>query len=278
MSYFPVDDQAAFHPKFVAAGNASIGLWTRAGSWCKANVSGGRVPPEVAALLGTKREARKLVEVGLWEVAEDGAFQFHDWEHQAGNFAPDQEKSRRENDRERQRRKRDRDRKAREEAEASRTDSRDESRDPSRDNERDDQRESDRSHDGVTAPPSPYPSPALSPAVAGEKTTPRKRGTRLDERWVPEDALIAQMRDECPGVDLRAEHRVFVDYWIAQPGQKGVKADWDATWRNWMRRKAADVRPGRAAPPSRGQQREAELLAFATAADPLTDTRQEITS
>lgn len=111
-----------------------------------------------------------------------------------------------------------------------------------------------------------------------QKTTPRKRGTRLDERWVPEDALIAQMRDECPGVDLRAEHRVFVDYWIAQPGQKGVKADWDATWRNWMRRKAADVRPGRAAPPSRGQQREAELLAFATAADPLTDTRQEITS
>jgi hypothetical protein len=59
MSYFPVDDQAAFHPKFVAAGNASIGLWTRAGSWCKANVSGGCVPPEVAALLGTKREARK---------------------------------------------------------------------------------------------------------------------------------------------------------------------------------------------------------------------------
>lgn len=28
----------------------------------------------------------------------------------------------------------------------------------------------------------------------------------------------------------------FRDYWIAQPGQKGVKTDWDATWRNWVRR------------------------------------------
>jgi len=27
----------------------------------------------------------------------------------------------------------------------------------------------------------------------------------------------------------------FKDYWIAQAGQKGVKLDWDATWRNWVR-------------------------------------------
>jgi hypothetical protein len=33
---------------------------------------------------------------------------------------------------------------------------------------------------------------------------------------------------------------VFVDYWIAQPGQRGVKVDWEATWRNWMRRKQGD--------------------------------------
>jgi phage terminase Nu1 subunit (DNA packaging protein) len=38
---------------------------------------------------------------------------------------------------------------------------------------------------------------------------------------------------------------MFVDYWIAQPGQKGVKTDWDATWRNWMRRKQADLKAGR---------------------------------
>ena len=27
----------------------------------------------------------------------------------------------------------------------------------------------------------------------------------------------------------------FKDYWIAQSGQKGVKLDWFATWRNWVR-------------------------------------------
>lgn len=33
-----------------------------------------------------------------------------------------------------------------------------------------------------------------------------------------------------------AELEKFRDYWAAQPGQKGVKTDWPATWRNWVRR------------------------------------------
>ena len=46
----------------------------------------------------------------------------------------------------------------------------------------------------------------------------------------------------------------FRDYWIAQPGAKGRKLDWFATWRNWVRREyptqqrpqAEQARPGRA--------------------------------
>jgi uncharacterized protein YdaU (DUF1376 family) len=34
----------------------------------------------------------------------------------------------------------------------------------------------------------------------------------------------------------------FKDYWVAQAGQKGVKLDWDATWRNWVRNTKA-VKP-----------------------------------
>ena len=37
------------------------------------------------------------------------------------------------------------------------------------------------------------------------------------------------------------EHQIFGDYWRAQPGQKGVKLDWDATWRNWMRKAHKDL-------------------------------------
>lgn len=64
---------------------------------------------------------------------------------------------------------------------------------------------------------------------------PRKRGTRLNPEWRPDQSSIDAIKAECPRVDLKAEHRKFVDYWIAQSGQRGTKLDWDATWRNWMR-------------------------------------------
>ena len=64
------------------------------------------------------------------------------------------------------------------------------------------------------------------------------------------------MRTEAPDVDHRKEHAVFVDYWIAQPGQKGVRTNWDATWRNWMRRKQTDLkqRGGKQTPTDRARQ------------------------
>ena len=77
----------------------------------------------------------------------------------------------------------------------------------------------------------------VSPLTPQGGKRAKSRGTRLDPDWMPSRELVQQMEQECPGVDLRAEHRVFADYWIAQPGQKGVKVDWPATWRNWMRRK-----------------------------------------
>ena len=37
--------------------------------------------------------------------------------------------------------------------------------------------------------------------------------------------------------DLSAKHvfEQFKDYWCAKPGKDGVKLDWQATWRNWVR-------------------------------------------
>ena len=62
-----------------------------------------------------------------------------------------------------------------------------------------------------------------------------KRGTRLSADWMPTAATIAAMKSECPRIDLEAEHRKFADHWKAKPGKDGVKLDWDATWRNWIR-------------------------------------------
>jgi hypothetical protein len=49
-------------------------------------------------------------------------------------------------------------------------------------------------------------------------------------------------KQERPDLDVRQVAEQFKDYWIAQAGQKGVKLDWDATWRNWVRNTKA-VKP-----------------------------------
>ncbi|AWN02664.1 RepA-like replication initiator [Mycobacterium phage Xavia] len=75
------------------------------------------------------------------------------------------------------------------------------------------------------------------------------RGSRLPEGWMPDDETIAAMRQQFPHVDLRAEHEKFTDYWRGAAGAKGRKADWTATWRNWIRRAAENApRTGASAP------------------------------
>lgn len=114
MPYFAVDDQITFHPKAVAAGNAAMGAWTRAGAWAKNHATGGFVSAEVAHAIGAK-ESKRLVTVGLWHVGEHPEFGqgywFHDWDHVAGNADGETEKQRREAKREadriRQRQKRE---------------------------------------------------------------------------------------------------------------------------------------------------------------------------
>lgn len=79
MTWFKVDDDLAFHRKTVAAGNAAMGLWVRAGSWCGQQLNDGHVPHSIARRLGTKTQANALVRVGLWH-AVDGGYQFHQWD------------------------------------------------------------------------------------------------------------------------------------------------------------------------------------------------------
>ncbi len=64
------------------------------------------------------------------------------------------------------------------------------------------------------------------------------RGARIPDDFQPRQEDLDAMRGECPQVDLDAETRIFRDYWVAVPGAKGVKKNWHATWRNWIRRAA----------------------------------------
>ena len=62
-----------------------------------------------------------------------------------------------------------------------------------------------------------------------------QRGSRLANDFVlPEewkDFCVKQRPDLLP--DSTFEQ--FKDYWCAKPGKDGVKLDWQATWRNWVR-------------------------------------------
>jgi uncharacterized protein YdaU (DUF1376 family) len=58
-----------------------------------------------------------------------------------------------------------------------------------------------------------------------DKVISSTRGTRLPQDWKP------KIEDGFDEIELAK----FRDYWIAVAGQKGVKRDWDATWRNWLR-------------------------------------------
>ena len=67
MAWFKVDDNLDFHPKVVAAGNAAMGLWVRAGAYCASHLTDGFIPRQMIAPLGGRpRDVSKLVEVGLW--------------------------------------------------------------------------------------------------------------------------------------------------------------------------------------------------------------------
>lgn len=73
-----------------------------------------------------------------------------------------------------------------------------------------------------------------------------KKGTRLPDDWEP-DLEFAQSA----GLTLSQAEREadkFRDWWPAQPGQKGVKLDWNRTWKNWCRT-AVERQQTRGSPP-----------------------------
>jgi uncharacterized protein YdaU (DUF1376 family) len=81
--------------------------------------------------------------------------------------------------------------------------------------------------------PEPEPDREKREANASQK---KARGTRLSADWfLPmewgEWALSQGLGREA----IRSEADKFKDYWTARAGPNGVKLDWLATWRNWIR-------------------------------------------
>lgn len=77
-----------------------------------------------------------------------------------------------------------------------------------------------------------------------------QHATRLPDDWVPSDEEIGFCRAERTDLDPIVTANRFRDYWVAQPGAKGKKLDWSATWRNWVRNERL-LPQARGSPPQR---------------------------
>lgn len=120
----------------------------------------------------------------------------------------------------------------------------------------------------VSADAAPATATTSKPSKASKAS--KAKGTRLPDGWALNPALVVWTRANAPAAANALELDRFRDYWTAQPGAKGRKTDWAATWRNWARRcQEQHTQPSRGpAPRSTTTDRVNGWLALADSLDP----------
>lgn len=76
--------------------------------------------------------------------------------------------------------------------------------------------------------------------TVGAPSAKSPAGTSLPRDWVLPAEWAAWARATRADLDPVRVADEFRDYWVAQPGKDGRKADWEATWRNWVRKQRVD--------------------------------------
>ena len=99
----------------------------------------------------------------------------------------------------------------------------------------------------------PTPTPTPTPIIEEKKDTivsqkkPPPHGCRLPDDWTPgDDGLNFAIQEGFSHEAAMRAFESFRDYWTAKTGADACKRDWQATWRNWVRRShdAAKRAPG----------------------------------
>lgn len=269
MAWARLDDGFGDHPKTLdvietldeMAGAAAIGLWALGLAYAHRTMRTAKIlgyiprsfarTARVPAVLGDR-----LCDAGLWEHADGGGWIIHDFDQ----YLPSEGlRSKR--------------------AEAGRkgaaarwgkTADQDTSTDETADG--DSNLPSDANGKNGNSCPEPEPEPEPIEKRTTSSST-GKRGTRIPNDFAMTQEMIAWGLENFPNLNGEAITAEFVDYWRAVPGAKGIKLDWPATWRNWVRRKGENGGPtaihGRGTPagpgprPSTTDQRVAQAYAAA---------------
>lgn len=250
MVWARLDDAILDNPKIAQVGMLGFALHVAAITWCCRNLTDGFIPAsrvhcllnfgntsgEVTAKLRSNCVAapaavdrlcdawmdcgeidaiciaNDLMAAGLWEMA-NGGYQLHDFLV----YNPSKKQVLEERDRGRERAK----------ASAAKRNASPEAAPKLR-------RNFARTSDGPV--PVPVPTNTNPPIGSPPSAEPRvRRGSRLPVDWVPSpDTLAALSAEGC--TNAKDALPSFRDYWNAVPGAKGVKLDWEGTYRNWCRR------------------------------------------
>ena len=228
MGWARLDDGFHDHPKLIGLSLEALGLWTKCLTWAHrhhgSSAQLGFVPVGLATMFAGSRGEKlgnELVTARLWDET-DGGWLIHDYI----DYLPASERPVTADDV----------RKSRSEAGKRGA----EARWSKANGKQDDGKLLSDSYSKPMPPTRPEPL-ATTDVVAKEQ----KRATRIPPDWQPSPDLLSWAALTIPAVDVLRETPNFVDWWTAQPGAKGVKADWDATWRTWMRRQtpASSRRP-----------------------------------
>lgn len=75
--------------------------------------------------------------------------------------------------------------------------------------------------------------------IKQEPKEKKQRGSRLPTDFLMPDDWFDFCRQERPDLMPDKVFDSFKDFWIAKAGAGGVKLDWLATWRNWVRNQKA---------------------------------------
>lgn len=98
--------------------------------------------------------------------------------------------------------------------------------------------ERDRRDTPLPLPPNENNSNPPTPAPVNN-TTRARRGHRLPDDWEPKplSAEVAALVAAWPAGSIERELAKFRDWAASATGSNSRKSDWDAAWRNWLRRR-----------------------------------------
>jgi hypothetical protein len=232
MPWFKVDDKFTANQKVTRIPRAkrwsAIGLWTLAGAWSADQLTDGFVPQHQFDEMGARQEdAEQLCLAHLWSAVE-GGFQFNNWVKYQPSAAEVSEKL--------ERLKVTRSIVGKKGAAA-----RWGKPDGKMANEWQDKMPTASTQRLALAIPVPSrPDPTVKSDGHGKRMSEDFSITNSMREWFANQQLT---------VDIESETSKFVDYYLSQPGERGIRADWAATWRSWMkksqefRKVTADVDP-----------------------------------